>query len=213
MSKIVEISSYFPSKNSFKNSVSDVKCDEHKILVDYLKQFAYKHSLDGLYKTYLFLTSDDKSAAYISFSLTTIEGNDAKNYFDVPLGLNYPIPALKITRLLTSDQYTRKGIATRLLFFTDLLGFILSSQIGCKAIVVDAKDDAVDFYRFNGYDILNQEDDSIDTLFMIKKIETTHEYNKNLNIILEEFMEFCNDYSLNIYSSFIKSLQKKVCLL
>ncbi|UCN01356.1 hypothetical protein LCX93_05405 [Sulfurimonas sp. SWIR-19] len=65
----------------------------------------------------------------------------------------------------------------------------------------------------DGYDILNQEDDSIDTLFMIKKIETTHEYNENLNIILEEFMEFCNDYSLNIYSSFIKSLQKKVCLL
>jgi hypothetical protein len=44
---------------------------------------------------------------------------------------------------------------------------------------------------------------------MIKKIETTHEYNENLNIILEEFMEFCNDYSLDIYSSFIKSLQKE----
>ena len=190
MSRIVEISSYFPSKNSFKNSVSGVKCDVHEILVDYLKQFAYKHSLDGLYKTYLFVTKDDKSVAYISFSLTTIEGSDAKNYLNVPIGLNYPIPALKITRLLTSDQYTKKGIATRLLFFADILGFVLSSQVGCKAIVVDSKDDAIDFYRLNGYNVLNQEDDSTDTFFMIKKIETIHEYGENLNIILEEFLAF-----------------------
>ena len=54
MASIVEISSYFPSKNGFKNSVSNVKCDEHQILVDYSKQFSYKHSLDGLYKTYFF---------------------------------------------------------------------------------------------------------------------------------------------------------------
>ena len=118
MSKIVEVSSNFPSKNNFKKSVSNVQCNSYKILVDYLTQYAYKHSLDGLYKTYVFLTAKETVASYISFSITTIEGNDAKSYLDVPMGLNYPIPALKITRLLTSDEYIKLGIATRLLFFT-----------------------------------------------------------------------------------------------
>ena len=208
MSKIVEISSYFPSKTNFKKSVSDVKCDNHQILVDYLTQFAFKHSLDGLYKTYLFLTNDEKAAAYISYSIATIEGNDAKNYLEVPHGLNYPIPALKITRLLTSDEYQGKGIATRFLFFADIVGFILSCQIGCKAIVVDAKNDAVEFYRSNGYDILSSEDDSVDTLFMIKRIEAIREYGKDLDVVIEQFMDFCNDYSLNLFSASLKSLSK-----
>lgn len=135
-------------------------------MVDYLTQFSYKHSIDGLYKTYLFLTSDGKAAAYISFSIATIDGNDAKNYLEVPLGLNYPIPALKITRLLTSDEYIKLGIATELLELSVILSFVLSNQIGCKAIVVDAKSEAVSFYKDNGYVILNNEDGNVDTSFL-----------------------------------------------
>lgn len=209
MSKIVEISSYFPSKTNFKKSVSNLKCDNHQILVDYLTQFAYKHSLDGLYKTYLFLTSDEIAAAYISFSIATIDGNDAKSYLDVPLGLNYPIPALKITRLLTSDEYQKKGIAARFLFFADVLGFILSCQTGCKAIVVDAKNEAVDFYKNNGYDILDSEDDSPDTLLMIRKIKTIKEYIENKSDMIDEFIEFCNDYSLDFFKASLEELKKQ----
>ena len=209
MPKIVEISSYFPSKTNFKKSVSNVKCNAHQVLVDYLTQFAYKHSLDGLYKTYLFLTSDEKAAAYISFSITTIDGNDAKSYLDVPLGLNYPIPALKITRLLTSDEFTRLGIATELLIFAKVLGFILSCQTGCKAIVVDAKNEAVEFYRNNGYDILDNEDDSPDTLFMIQKVETIKEHIENRSDMIDDFFEFCDDYSLDFFKASLKRLKKQ----
>lgn len=209
MLKIVEISSYFPSKTNFKKSVSNVNCNPHKVLVDYLTQFAYKHSLDGLYKTYLFLTSDEKAAAYISFSITTIDGNDAKSYLDVPLGLNYPIPALKITRLLTSDEFTKLGIATELLTFAEVLGFILSCQTGCKAIVVDAKNEAVDFYKNNGYDILDSEDDSPDTLFMIRKVETLKEYIENKSNMIDEFIDFCDDYSLCFFKASLEGLKKQ----
>lgn len=208
MPKIVEISSYFSSKTNFKKSVSNVKCNSHQVLVDYLTQFAYKHSLDGLYKTYLFLTSDEKAAAYISFSITTIDGNDAKSYLDVPLGLNYPIPALKITRLLTSDEFTKLGIATELLTFAEVLGFILSCQTGCKAIVVDAKNEAVEFYKNNGYDILDSEDDSPDTLFMIQKVETIKEYIENKSNMIDEFIDFCDDYSLDFFKASLMGLKK-----
>lgn len=207
MPKIIEISSHFPSKSNFKKSVLNVKCHNHQILVDYLTQFAYKHSLDGLYKTYLFLTSDEKAAAYISFSITTIDGNDAKSYLDVPLGLNYPIPALKITRLLTSDEFTKLGIATELLRVSSILGFILSCQTGCKAIVVDAKNEAADFYKNNGFDILSMEDDSPDTLLMIKKIQTIKEYIENKSDTIDEFIEFCSDYSLNFFKASLESLK------
>lgn len=205
MSKIVEITSYFSSKTKFKKSVSNVQCEKHQVLVDYLTQFAYNHSINGLYKTYLFITNDDKSTAYISFSLTTIEGNDAKKYLDLPMGLSYPIPALKITRLLTSDQYTNLGIASELLRFARIIGFILSVQIGCKAIVVDAKNDAVDFYKNNGYKILNREYDCTDTLFMIRKIETIKEYNEFLETVMQQFIEFCDDYSLDIFKIILKT--------
>ena len=106
----------------------------------------------------------------IFFSITTIDRNDVKSYLDVPLGLNYPIPALKITRLLTSDEFTKLGIAIELLTFAEILGFILSCQTGCKAIVVDPKND------------------SIDTLFMIRKIYTIKEYIDNKSNILDEFI-------------------------
>ena len=206
MSKIVEISSHFPSKSNFKKSVSNVHCRQHQVLVDYLTQFAYKHSFDGLYKTYTFLTAKEIVASYISFSITTIEGNDAKSYLDVPIGLNYPIPALKITRLLTSDEYTKLGIASRLLVFADILGFILSTQIGCKAIVVDAKNEAIDFYKLNGYDILNTEDDSVETLLMIKKVDTLQNYADDLDIVLNQFIDFCEDYSLDLFKTTLKAL-------
>jgi len=208
VSKIVEISSYFPSKSNFKKSATSVVCQEHQVLVDYLTQYAYKHSNEGLYKTYTFLTSKEAIAAYISFSITNIEGSDAKSYLDVPIGLNYPIPALKITRLLTSDEYTNLGIATRLLFLADILAFLLSNQIGCKAIVVDAKKDAVSFYERNGFDILNSEADTTETLLMIKKVDTLKEYGEDLHTILDQFINFCNDYELRLFKPFLETIKQ-----
>jgi len=207
VSKIVEISSYFPSKSNFKKSATTVICQEHQILVDYLTQYAYKHSNEGLYKTYTFLTSKEAIAAYISFSITNIEGSDAKSYLDVPIGLNYPIPALKITRLLTSDEYTNLGIATRLLFLADILAFLLSNQIGCKAIVVDAKKDAVSFYERNGFDMLNNEDDTTETLLMIKKVDTLKEYGEELSTVLNQFIDFCDDYKLRLFKPFLEAMK------
>jgi len=208
VSKIVEISSCFPSKSNFKKSATNVVCQEHQILVDYLTQYAYKHSNEGLYKTYTFLTSKEAIAAYISFSITNIEGSDAKSYLDVPIGLNYPIPALKITKLLTSDKYTHLGIATRLLFLADILGFLLSNQIGCKAIVVDAKKEAVSFYERNGFNILNSEDDTTDTLLMIKKVDTLKEYGEELSITLYQFISFCDDYELRLFKPFLEAMKQ-----
>lgn len=206
MSKIVEISSYFSSKSSFKKSVACINSTRHQILVDYLTQFAYKHSQNGLYKTYLFLTSKDIAAAYISFSIATINRSDAKTYLNVPLGLNYPIPALKITRLLTSDEHIKKGLGTELLKLSSLLGLIISSQTGCKALVVDSKEDAVGFYFNNGYEFLANEDDMPDTQLMIKKIPTIQECKEADPEILNEFIEFCNNYSLHFLKASLENI-------
>lgn len=205
MAKIVEVSSYF-NNSSFKKAIKNISCNAHQPLIDYLSRFAFKHSKDSLYKTYLFLTSDNNVAGYISFSIATIEGNDAKEHLNISRSINYPISSLKITRLLVSDDFVKMGIGSQLLMFAYIVGFILSIQTGCKAIVVDAKNDAIEFYKNNGFHKLSDIDNS-QTLFMVKKIRTLNDYLSVYPEIIDEFIEFCEDYQLDIFASSLKTIK------
>ena len=63
----------------------------------------------------------------------------------------YPMPALGLARLAVDQSAQSKGIGGQLLRFVLELASKMADEVGCAAVVVDAKPDAVDFYGKYGF--------------------------------------------------------------
>lgn len=63
----------------------------------------------------------------------------------------YPLPILRLARLAVDQTARSRGLGRQLLRFVFRLGFQMSSDYGCVGVVVDAKPDAIDFYRQYGF--------------------------------------------------------------
>lgn len=201
-SKIVQIDTYY-NQSEFKKIIANIQCAKHPKLVEYIKRYAYKHSKENFYKTYGLISGQNDLIAYIAFSLATINKQDLMqtkpNTSSYP---PYPISALKITRLLVSDEFSGQGLGTQLLNLADILAFIIAYQAGCKIILVDAKHDAKTFYqqRGNFNSKLNDEKDN-ETTLMYKIVE------KNQNVNIERYIDFCKDYSLKSLETYLHAIK------
>jgi GNAT superfamily N-acetyltransferase len=63
----------------------------------------------------------------------------------------YPLPVLRLARLAVDRRATGKGVASQLLRAVFALAHRMAADMGCLGVVVDAKPDAVEFYRKLGF--------------------------------------------------------------
>jgi GNAT superfamily N-acetyltransferase len=63
----------------------------------------------------------------------------------------YPLPVLRLARLAVDENYRGQGVAKELLRAVFVLAHKMASDMGCVGVVVDAKPDAVEFYRKFGF--------------------------------------------------------------
>jgi GNAT superfamily N-acetyltransferase len=63
----------------------------------------------------------------------------------------YPLPVLRLARLAVEQAVRGQGLGRQLLRFVLQLALRMASDYGCVGVVVDAKPDAVDFYRRYGF--------------------------------------------------------------
>ncbi|HVE85304.1 MAG TPA: GNAT family N-acetyltransferase [Myxococcales bacterium] len=63
----------------------------------------------------------------------------------------YPMPALGLARLAVDRSARSKGIGGELLRFVLKLASKMADEVGCGAVIVDAKPGAVDFYSKYGF--------------------------------------------------------------
>lgn len=63
----------------------------------------------------------------------------------------YPLPIIRLSRLAVDERYQGRGIGTALLRFVLELAIELRNRLGCTGVLVDAKPDAVAFYRKLGF--------------------------------------------------------------
>lgn len=63
----------------------------------------------------------------------------------------YPMPALGLARLAVDQSAQSKGIGGQLLRFVLALASRMTDEVGCGAVVVDAKPGAVEFYAKYGF--------------------------------------------------------------
>lgn len=67
----------------------------------------------------------------------------------------YPLPALRLARLAVSQDAQGKGIGKKLLRAAFSIAQEMSDRIGCIGVVVDAKENAVAFYKQYGFQKLD----------------------------------------------------------
>ena len=174
--KITQISNY--TKGEFKKLIKNINISIEP-LKTYLNTMAYKHTADGCFITYLLedIQETNKIIGYISFSNTVIESDcqEAKEILNVSSNMRYPIPTLKITRLAISDEYQGQNFGKILIVFAEIRAFIQQESTGCKAIVVDSKNSAIEFYEKTNFISIENYSDDNETTFMIKKISTIKE--------------------------------------
>ena len=75
----------------------------------------------------------------------------------------YPLPVLRLARLAVDRAARGKGLGRHLLRFVLELALRMSDEYGCVGVVVDAKSDAVEFYRrygFTSIDVVEGRSDS-----------------------------------------------------
>lgn len=137
-------------------------CAAFTPLKTYLARQAQAHHIQSLAKTYaVFMPSAPKKAvAYITLVCGEIAVTDVGEA-DGLYGYQYDhCPAVKIARLAVDRRYARKGIGKALvdLALGIVIGYV-NPRIGCRFIIVDAKQKAVQFYIAKcGFTLLDTEE-------------------------------------------------------
>ncbi len=113
----------------------------------YFKRYAgQNHFRHHVGSTYIAL-EDDSILGFITLSVTSIERNAVPNK-KLP---NYPLPALRISRLAVAAHSQGRGIGSLLLRTAFSVAHQISDLAGCVAVVTDAKPDAIEFYKRIGF--------------------------------------------------------------
>ena len=63
----------------------------------------------------------------------------------------YPLPVLRLARLAVDETVRGQGLGAQLLRFVLQLALRMARDVGCIGVAVDAKPDAVDFYKKYGF--------------------------------------------------------------
>ena len=63
---------------------------------------------------------------------------------------HYPLPVLRLARLAVDQGWRQRGVGRQLLRTILLLAHEMADRVGCIGVLVDAKPDAVEYYRQYG---------------------------------------------------------------
>ena len=207
MHKIVGLGEF--SNSQFKTATAKFKCAGHQKLLDYLLKNAHNHHKQGFFQTYLF-QDEEAYKAYISLASTHITEDSKKlrDELEVSESMPYDIPALKITRLCVSDEFKREKIGTLLIEFAKIVAYEQQIKIGCRALLVDAKSEAVEFYKSLGFEILSEMEDGIISMFLdipsLRSKDVKDESAKEE--LVRSFILFCETFDLSQFSDVFKKM-------
>lgn len=173
------------SRSKFDRLKKNFSC-ENRELEKHIKQYAFNHQKEGLFQTYFYVDDNENFLGYISVSIATIERSTIEDELDISSSIKYSIPAVKITRLCVFDNFCNKGIGSILMTFANILAVVQQKKIGCRALIVDSKFEAIEFYKKFGFIEIDKEENS-DTMFMVFDIAKPSEVKE----LIGEMIAFC----------------------
>jgi GNAT superfamily N-acetyltransferase len=129
-------------------------------LKTFVQKYAKNYTEQMLARSYG-VFSDDKLVGYVTLVCGQIEvegGDPAPDTGDADFSYRH-FPAVKIARLAVDRRYQKKGIGRQLVEFS--LGVArdeISSTVGCRFVVLDAKQKSVSFYEKAGFRTINSDE-------------------------------------------------------
>ena len=116
----------------------------------YLAAFAFQNHQAHSTFTCVAAAPDGSIAGYYSITCTAIPHDEAAERLRKGLA-RHPIGMLLLARLAVDLRFRGRGVGAQLLRHAFLLTVQTAGQVGCRGLLVDAKDDsAAAFYRHHG---------------------------------------------------------------
>ncbi len=146
-------------------------CGKEKLNL-YLLQSARQHHEKGISKTFVALPEPDSTtiAGYYSVCMAQIEFLSMPTSQQKGIPKEYPIPAMRITRLAVDKAFQGQRLGQELLMEALHRALRLSCEVAIYAVVVDAMDDeAKQFYL--KYDFLAYENQPNSFFLPIKQLQ------------------------------------------
>jgi GNAT superfamily N-acetyltransferase len=122
-----------------------------------LDRFFQKYAGQNQFRNHLGATyvavEEDRTAGYamVAPGHIEIENLPAGQRKKLP---QYPLPILRLARLAVDQSFQGQGLGRQLLRFVLNLAVEMAGNPGCVGVVVDAKPEAVSFYRQFGFIVL-----------------------------------------------------------
>ena len=112
----------------------------------YAGQNQFRHHIGT---TYILLTGN-KIVGFITVSAGEIAVDDLPSQSRSRLP-EYPLPVMRIARLAIDKQFQGLGLGKKILRFSFELALDMKSHYGCVGVVVDAKQESINFYHKLGF--------------------------------------------------------------
>jgi len=123
--------------------------DLDRFLQKYAGQNQFRHHIGATYVA----VEGDRIAGYATVAPGHIEIEKLP-----PAGRKrlpqYPLPILRLARLAVDQLFQGQGLGKQMLRFVLTLALQMAGNFGCVGVVVDAKPEAVSFYRQFGFIVL-----------------------------------------------------------
>ncbi len=177
------------SRSKFDRLKKNFSC-KNRELEKHIKQYAFNHQKEGLFQTYFYVDDNENFLGYISVSVATIERSTIEDRLDISSSIKYSIPAIKITRLCVFDNFCNNGVGSILMTFANILAVVQQKKIGCRALIVDSKLEAIEFYKRFGFIEIDKEENN-DTMFMVFDISKPSEIKE----LIKEMILFCEVFN------------------
>ncbi len=141
---------FVPLSKKFDHDSFDCGVPE---LNDFLKTKATQYAKRKIAQTFVAYPIDEPKQidGYFSISMNTIDCGELPKNLKIKYP-RHPLPAALIGRLAVSIRCQKQGLGELLLLYALDRIVQLSEQVGCAAILVDAKNEsAITFYRKYGF--------------------------------------------------------------
>jgi GNAT superfamily N-acetyltransferase len=160
------------SKLTDDSDVSSFDCSDSSDLEDFLKNDAKTRQHEKISMTYL-VHSGTMLVGFFSLSMGCIVSDHVKKMLP---GIEEPpqkYPALLLARMATQDGMRGYGIGYEMLKHVFAMAFVLTEQIGCRFVKVDAKRDprTIRFYeKYGGFVKITENSDTVQMVVDLNKV-------------------------------------------
>ena len=116
----------------------------------YAGQNQFRHHIGVSY----IATNENTIFGYIVLAVGNLEVEKFSEGQSLPL--HYPLPILRIGRLAVDYRYQGEGIGKQLLRYAFLSAIQQRDIAGCVGVVVDAKIQAIEYYKRLGFQLIDE---------------------------------------------------------